>query len=251
MATEEKRLSNEIQNAPQHGMDAPQYRKDELINASGHVQELERNFSLVSLAGIGISVGNVWPAAGGSILVALYNGGPPGSPLHNYSSPSMITVNRGTLRIYNCLNLLLDCCTFHRRACQCHSIIRRRLSLGIRHARKEMGSLYWVPSWMVELPCLGVWGSLNVVNSRKHHRSNVRAESSGLRREKLACLHRVHHCHVASLSIRLFLQSCNAAAKPIRHLLHRRRLLHHHRRARCHARTKRSSTPCNKLFRLG
>lgn len=56
------------------------YRTDDhdLINASGHVQELQRNFSLVSLAGIGITVGNVWPAAGGSILVALYNGGPPG-----------------------------------------------------------------------------------------------------------------------------------------------------------------------------
>lgn len=50
----------------------------ELINASGHAQELERNFSLLSLAGVGIVVGNVWPAVGGSILVALYNGGAPG-----------------------------------------------------------------------------------------------------------------------------------------------------------------------------
>lgn len=39
---------------------------------------LQKNFSLLSLAGIGISVGNVWPALGGSILVAIYNGGPPG-----------------------------------------------------------------------------------------------------------------------------------------------------------------------------
>lgn len=49
-----------------------------LVNASGHVQELNRNFSLLSLAGVGLSVGNVWPAIGGSILVAIYNGGPPG-----------------------------------------------------------------------------------------------------------------------------------------------------------------------------
>ncbi|GJD00763.1 amino acid permease [Colletotrichum higginsianum] len=48
------------------------------INASGHVQELERNFSLLSLAGVGLVVGNVWPAIGGSILVAIFNGGPPG-----------------------------------------------------------------------------------------------------------------------------------------------------------------------------
>ncbi|KEF55200.1 uncharacterized protein A1O9_08854 [Exophiala aquamarina CBS 119918] len=45
---------------------------------TGHVQELARNFSLLSLAGTGILVGNVWPALGGSILVAIYNGGPPG-----------------------------------------------------------------------------------------------------------------------------------------------------------------------------
>ncbi|KAH8897911.1 amino acid permease [Thozetella sp. PMI_491] len=50
----------------------------ELVNASGHVQELSRQFSLLSLAGMGLVVGNVWPAIGGSILVAIYNGGPPG-----------------------------------------------------------------------------------------------------------------------------------------------------------------------------
>lgn len=54
---------------------------DDLINASGHVQELKRHYNLLSLAGIGITVGNVWPAVGGSILVALYNGGSPGSSL--------------------------------------------------------------------------------------------------------------------------------------------------------------------------
>ncbi|KAL8332160.1 hypothetical protein RB593_002484 [Gaeumannomyces tritici] len=52
--------------------------RDVPINASGHVQELDRNSSLVSLAGVGLVVGNVWPAIGGSILVAIFNGGPPG-----------------------------------------------------------------------------------------------------------------------------------------------------------------------------
>jgi amino acid transporter len=50
----------------------------EYVNASGHVQQLRRNFSLFSLAGIGLVVGNVWPAIGGSILVAIFNGGAPG-----------------------------------------------------------------------------------------------------------------------------------------------------------------------------
>lgn len=50
----------------------------ELVNASGHIQELPRNFNLLSAAAVGITVGNVWPAVGGAILVSLFNGGPPG-----------------------------------------------------------------------------------------------------------------------------------------------------------------------------
>ena len=50
----------------------------EMINASGHAQQLDRNFNLLTLAGVGLVVGNVWPAVGGSILVAIFNGGPPG-----------------------------------------------------------------------------------------------------------------------------------------------------------------------------
>jgi len=56
----------------------PVAEKGELINASGHAQELDRNFNLLSAAGVGLVVGNVWPAVGGSILVAIFNGGPPG-----------------------------------------------------------------------------------------------------------------------------------------------------------------------------
>jgi choline transport protein len=48
------------------------------INASGHRQELSQRFNLISLVGIGLVVGNVWPAIGGTILVAIYNGGSPG-----------------------------------------------------------------------------------------------------------------------------------------------------------------------------
>ena len=72
----------------------------EVINASGHKQELDRQFSLLSICSIGITTGNVWAALGGSIVsssridttrlssfhahtlttqaIALYNGGPPG-----------------------------------------------------------------------------------------------------------------------------------------------------------------------------
>ncbi|EFW19980.1 hypothetical protein D8B26_003538 [Coccidioides posadasii str. Silveira] len=49
-----------------------------VVNASGHKQELERNFSLLSICGVGITTGNTWIAMGGSISVAIFNGGPPG-----------------------------------------------------------------------------------------------------------------------------------------------------------------------------
>lgn len=32
-----------------------------IVNASGHVQEVERNFSLISTCAVGLTVGNVWP----------------------------------------------------------------------------------------------------------------------------------------------------------------------------------------------
>ncbi|KAF4548068.1 Amino acid permease-like protein 22 [Elsinoe fawcettii] len=59
------------------------YNKDEvdegvIVNASGHKQELDRNFSLLSMCAVGIVTGNAWAALGGSISLAVYNGGPPG-----------------------------------------------------------------------------------------------------------------------------------------------------------------------------
>lgn len=38
------------------------------INASGHVQQLDRNFSLLSICGVGLVSGNTWAALGGTIV---------------------------------------------------------------------------------------------------------------------------------------------------------------------------------------
>lgn len=32
-----------------------------IVNASGHIQEVERNFGLLSICSVGLTVGNVWP----------------------------------------------------------------------------------------------------------------------------------------------------------------------------------------------
>ncbi|KAG4420678.1 hypothetical protein IFR04_006166 [Cadophora malorum] len=57
---------------------SPEHSVETLINPSGHKQELERNFSLLSLCAVAITTGNTWVAIGGSVVVAIYNGGPPG-----------------------------------------------------------------------------------------------------------------------------------------------------------------------------
>ena len=43
-----------------------------LINVSGHKQELERNFGLISLCGLGISSGNTWNTLGGTVVRTLH-----------------------------------------------------------------------------------------------------------------------------------------------------------------------------------
>jgi choline transport protein len=58
---------------PEHTVDSTEVapkgpETDGLINASGHRQELERNFRLINICGLGITSGNTWIAIGGSIV---------------------------------------------------------------------------------------------------------------------------------------------------------------------------------------
>ena len=41
---------------------------DDIVNVGGHKQELDRNFSLLSITAVGIVNGNAWAAFGGSIV---------------------------------------------------------------------------------------------------------------------------------------------------------------------------------------
>lgn len=132
----------------------PEYASDEVLNASGHVQELSRNFSVLSLAGVGVSVGNVWPAIGGSILVALYNGGPPGMYTAWVDATGLMR-HRCTVRIYSSLNILLDRCRLYSGTGVRYTIQCWRLSMGFSHSRSQMGSCRWLFRWVLELACLG------------------------------------------------------------------------------------------------
>lgn len=51
---------------------------NDLINVSGHKQELDRLFDSFSVISTAITTGNVWIALAGTIAVAIFNGGPTG-----------------------------------------------------------------------------------------------------------------------------------------------------------------------------
>jgi hypothetical protein len=63
----------EVAPSQDHAADGPM--DGEVINASGHRQELERNFSLISICAVAVTTGNTWIAQGGSVVTALANGG--------------------------------------------------------------------------------------------------------------------------------------------------------------------------------
>ncbi|KAF8175010.1 putative amino acid transporter [Mycena galopus ATCC 62051] len=51
------------------------------VNASGHVDQLDRQYGLLSICATALTIGeshNAWVALGGSITIAIANGGPPG-----------------------------------------------------------------------------------------------------------------------------------------------------------------------------
>lgn len=48
------------------------------VNASGHKDQLRRQYGIWSLCGLALTIDNAWVALGGSIAIAINNGGPPG-----------------------------------------------------------------------------------------------------------------------------------------------------------------------------
>ncbi|OQO08408.1 hypothetical protein B0A48_06278 [Cryoendolithus antarcticus] len=50
----------------------------EIINASGHADQLQRHYGLLSICGLALNIDNAWVAFGGSLSISVLNGGPPG-----------------------------------------------------------------------------------------------------------------------------------------------------------------------------
>lgn len=49
-----------------------------VINASGHRDQLQRQYGLLSICGLALTIDSAWIAFAGSLQISLLNGGPPG-----------------------------------------------------------------------------------------------------------------------------------------------------------------------------
>lgn len=53
-------------------------RVGEVINASGHPDQLQRQYGLLAICGLALTIDNAWIAFAGSLQISLLNGGAPG-----------------------------------------------------------------------------------------------------------------------------------------------------------------------------
>lgn len=53
-------------------------KQGEIINASGHRDQLQRHYGLLAICGLALNIDNAWIAFGGSLSISIVNGGPPG-----------------------------------------------------------------------------------------------------------------------------------------------------------------------------
>ena len=68
--SKEEKLESAKANSSSDHIEGSAGAEEDLINASGHKQELERNFNLLSLCGYAITTSGAWVGLGSSIVGA-------------------------------------------------------------------------------------------------------------------------------------------------------------------------------------
>lgn len=116
-------------------------RTGEVINASGHRDQLQRQYGLFSICGLALTIDNAWVALGGSLTISLVNGGPPGVLYELLTScvyytfvglsVAEVSVPKTHTTCYHHADLSI--------AVLCHSYCRWSLPLGHHHRRSSMG----------------------------------------------------------------------------------------------------------------
>jgi choline transport protein len=75
----EKRTSRSMKSRQSiNGDDTVDTREGKIINSSGHPDQLHRQYGLLSICGLALTVDNAWVAVGTSLAISIYNGGAPG-----------------------------------------------------------------------------------------------------------------------------------------------------------------------------
>ena len=62
----------------QEGDETTVTMEGKIINSSGHPDQLQRQYGLLSICGLALTVDNAWVAVGTSLAISIYNGGAPG-----------------------------------------------------------------------------------------------------------------------------------------------------------------------------
>ncbi len=122
------------------------------------------------------------------------------------------------------------------------------LPLGFYHCR-EVWSYLRVLCGLVELFGLGPRWRLCVCYSRATDRFHVCADAPGIRDEVMACLHQLHHLHLALLLYCSVLEPLPTPVEQPRRVLHLGRCADHHYCLRLHAPCQRHPL-CHKRGRL-
>lgn len=174
----------------------------ELINASGHRQEVQRNFSLLSICAVAVTTGNTWIAQGGSVAVALYNGGLSGVLYELYALLPRGICKFSTNSVSNfqhcCFRLLLARGSKYRRAGIWNAIRQWCLPLG-HHYRREVWSRVRLLCGVLELSRMDARSVVNVGNLGATTGVDVCLDASRLHTAGLACVPGIYSLDLAVL----------------------------------------------------
>lgn len=130
-----------------------------LVNVSGHVQEVDRNFGFWSICAIGVVADNAWGAGGGALVTALYNGGSPGV-LYGLIAATFFYVFIGASLAELASAIPSSANVYHWASVTAgpkygmysfRPVLRQRLS--------KIRTCVQLLRWVVELPCLDIWHS--------------------------------------------------------------------------------------------
>jgi hypothetical protein len=207
-------LATMASNPPQETMEKKHLREEELeqrrgtvvdfqegtaLNASGHKDQLKRQYGLLGICGLALNIDNAWIALGGSVTISIG-----GYAVYLYAKPiptsnhSKWRTCRCPLRTHSSLLLLCRRRSLYRRARVCNPIRRRCLPLRVYNTWTKVRSRAWVLRWLNKFLRVAV-------RLRFHHANLLECCCPALRpfpygpcHPTMARLRRVYPDHVAS-----------------------------------------------------